>query len=114
MKQDLSVIRGTTNTFNISVSNSEGEPYILHTGEKLLFGVKLNPDDENYAILKTLTSENEIDGVYKFVIQPEDTIALPCYGYYYDVGLQTDEGYFNIIECSEFNLVQNITKEVES
>ena len=38
----LSVVRGTTNTIRIDVTDANGTPYILGIGEVLRFGVKRN------------------------------------------------------------------------
>lgn len=38
MKQDIEIIRGTTNTFNIEVKDTDGAAYTLASGEKLVFG----------------------------------------------------------------------------
>ena len=38
----LSVVRGTTNTIRIDVTDSNGTPYALGIGEVLRFGVKRN------------------------------------------------------------------------
>lgn len=112
MKQDIAIIRGTTNTFSISISDASGNPYVLQSGDTIRFGVKSFQNNATYDISKTLTSASRVGDVYQFTISASDTINLACGGYFYDIGLQNSNGYFNIIECSNFTISQNITKEV--
>lgn len=111
MKQPLTIIRGTTQVINISVNNEDGTPYTLTGGEILRFGVKKKPEDSDdlLVVKKELTAANLDDGVYVLTLLPVDTKALPFGSYYYDVGLQSGNNYYNVIECSEFILAYNIT-----
>lgn len=107
MQTDVEVVRGTTNTFQITVTNANGELYTLGTNEKLLFGVKKNHTDKNYVFVKTVrVGEN---GVYTVTLHPEDTDLCDCRKYYYDVAIQSGNNFFNIIEASFFHVKKNIT-----
>lgn len=111
MKQPLSIIRGTTQTINIAVRDESGATYSLADGEVLRFGVKKRPEDpENQCLIKKeLTIENLDGAYYVLTLLPTDTKELPFGTYHYDVGLQSGTNYYNVIECSDFNLCYNIT-----
>lgn len=114
MRQPVAMIRGTTHILNISLSDSSNGSYALPAGEVLRFGVKKRPADRVYLIKKELTSANYENGVYVLILSPSDTEDLPFGRYYYDVGLQNGASYFNVIECSEFDILYNITEREES
>ena len=108
MKTDVEIIRGTTNTFDITVTNAFGELYELGASEQLLFGVKRNYDDKEYIFVKSVRIGS--NGVYSVVINPEDTEQCDCCRYYYDVSIQSGDNFFNVIETSSFHICKNITK----
>ncbi len=108
MKNDIEIVRGTTNTFQIVVTDSLGQPYELKSGEKLLFGVKKSHNDESYIFVKVVT--DGIIGVYNVTIDPCDTVDLTCDKYLYDVAIQSGTAFYNVIEASNFILNKNVTK----
>lgn len=109
-KQKISIVRGTTNSFSISITDKEtGEAYELETGEVLRFGIKKSPTDAEYVLVIDITETNENDE-YAFTILPSDTINQPFGMYYYDVGLQSGNAYYNIIPASPFEIAFNVTK----
>ena len=79
MENTISVIRGTSNTINILVTDVDGEWYGLEPGEEVIFGVKAKPEDEDYLIKKVINAGS--GGVYTVKIEPNDTIGIP-YGRY--------------------------------
>lgn len=109
MQQPISMVRGTTKSIDISVSSAVGSEYVLGDNDILRFGVKKSPDHRVCVIEKELTRANYNDDVYVLLITPDDTEGLDCGVYYYDVGLQVGSSYFNVIECSKFEIRQNIT-----
>ncbi len=111
MKQPISIIRGTTNSFSISIKNEDGTDYVLSDGETVRFGVKQNVDSSEYKILKEITQSNSDVDEIQFTIEPSDTENLRIGNYHYDVGLQSGSQYFNIIEFSDFIVCSNITKK---
>ena len=110
MKQPLIIVRGTTKTMTVRVTNEDGSIYILQNNEILRFGVKKQPGDSAYLFSKEMSSDSYSDGVYQFIINPADTENLDFGCYYYDVGLQSGSEYYNVIECSEFRVGYNITQ----
>lgn len=108
MAQKIEVVRGTTNTINIAVRDSDGNAHMLGAGEVIVFGVKKNYEDEECLILKTITSL--VNGVGKLTLAPDDTAELACRKYVYDVGLKSGANYYSVIEASDFVVSANITK----
>lgn len=113
MIQPISVIRGTTQMINIDLVDAGGAPYSLGNDEVLRFGVKRRPEDEDYLLEKELTAVNQNeDGTYILTLEPDDTARMKFGRYYYDVGMQSGEQYYNVIECSNFHIRYNITAHV--
>lgn len=107
MKQPIEIVRGTTNVFQINLTDANGAPYNLGSNEKIVFGIKKNPEAAELLLVKT--AEILYEGMYSVKLCPEDTAALHCTKYSYDVGLDTGTDFFNIIEPSPFNIVANVT-----
>ena len=111
----FSVVRGSNNTFNVSLRDPDGNVYVLAVGEVLRFGVKRYYEDPTYCIEKTLTAADYKNGVYPIILNPEDTEALSVGKYEYDIGIQSDNQYWPVIAVSPFTITKNITsREVVS
>lgn len=108
MVQGIKIIRGTTNRFEVTIIDADYDLYKLATGEKVLFGVKKRPQDEEYIFLKTITTGK--DGVFSVTVNPEDTAGIAPGRYFYDVGLQSGAAYYNVIKPSPFDVLANVTK----
>ena len=107
MAQRIEIVRGTTNTFEITITDSSGAAYNLGSNEKVVFGVKEKPTDDALLIVKSAEIIGE--GRFQVVINPEDTEALEFGRYYYDVAVDKGIAFFNVIEPNPFMVVQNIT-----
>jgi hypothetical protein len=107
MVQKIEIIRCTTNTIQVSVSDASGIPYNLGVDEKIVFGLKVKPGDEDLLLVKTATPLGA--GQFQIVLCPEDTEALAPGRYSYDVGLDTGADFFNVIEPSPFVIEANVT-----
>lgn len=115
MIQPISIIRGTTQMVNIDLVDAGGNPYSIGSDEVIRFGVKRHPEDEEYLLIKELTIDNQDEvGTYVLTLAPVDTERMKFGRYYYDVGMQSGEQYYNVIECSTFNIRYNITAHVRS
>lgn len=106
--QPIEIIRGTSNTYNITPTDADGNPYTLAVGEKLLFGVKQSTADKEPLFVKVITSGT--DGVYPVELEPGDTAELACGRFVYDVGLESGTKFFNIIKPSPFVIQPSVTK----
>lgn len=111
MSKTISIVRGTTNAFDIALTDQTGAFYTLQSGEVLRFGVKLRTDLSEYKLVKDLTAAdiNDEGSAYVLTLRPDDTEDLACCRYCYDIGLQSGSDYFNVVPCSDFVLHHNIT-----
>lgn len=107
MAQKIEIVRGTTNTFQISINDANGAPYNLQSNEKVVFGIKKDLDDVEPLIIKT--AEVLYEGMYSVQLSPEDTVDLDCGRYHYDVGVDNGTDFFNVIEPNLFVIVPNVT-----
>ena len=110
MKQPLSIVRGTTLDLQVSIKNSDGSAYSLDEGEILRFGVAKHAGDKAYLFTKEMTANDADGGSYAFTINPADTANLEYGCYAYDIGLQSGDDYYNVIECSDFRVANNVTR----
>ena len=95
----------------VALSDSSREPVRLGSGDKLIFGIKRDPEDTAYTVRKVLTSADELGGVYTISLTPEDLNVTPD-RYFYDIGVQTEDGSFiKIVPLSPFDICPNITEK---
>ena len=107
--QDIEIVRGTTNTFGITLTDAEGKFFTLESGQVLVFALKKRPKDVERVLVKKVT--NRVEGVYYLEITPEDTADLETGKYFYDVGMQQgSDVFYNIIESSVFDIKPNISE----
>lgn len=110
-KQTISIVRATTNTFTLNVTDENGDAFALTGGQVFRFGVKTLPGDTQYLISKTITgADSDGAGGYLFTLDPSDTKSLPFGSYWYDVGMQDGTQYFNVIPASPFEIKYNVTE----
>lgn len=107
MKQPISIVRGTTNTFQIDIVDQDGEEYLLSEDDTLVFAVKANPTDIERLIIKTLSASDQ----NIVALEPSDTMNIDPGRYIYDVGLQVGETeFYNVIESSLFEIKPNVAE----
>lgn len=109
MDTAISIVRGTTNTFRISIKTQAKTPYELQEGEILRLGIKENYHRSKYLVKVEVGPEAIDDGDYLITLHPEDTKNLECKRYVYDVGLQSGAEYYMIIPYTGLDLIPNIT-----
>ena len=109
MAQRIEIVRGTTNNIELTVTDADGILYQTATGDKIIFGVKKKPEDKERVITKT--AEKVSAGVYSVALAPEDTASMNCGKYWFDVGLESGENFYNIIEPNLFVILHNITEK---
>lgn len=110
MKQDIEIIRGTSNTLEVLVTDGNGDIYTPSADEVVVFGVKKKPHFDEYVLKKKVMGSDCAAGICNILISPGDTEDLPFGKYFYDVGLQSGGDYFSIIEPSVFHIKPNVTK----
>lgn len=109
-KQTIQIVRGTTAGFSVAITDAEtGEAYTLEPGEVLRFGVKKLPEDPA-CIFEIEFDEADDDGDYGFTIGVNNTKNMAFGSYFYDIGLQSGNNYFNVIPASPFEITYNVTK----
>lgn len=106
MQQKISIVRGTTNTLNITVLDASGNPYNLSGGEAIVFGIKQQRSEDCLVVKRIATGS---DGKYAVTLNPNDTLELAPGRYLYDVGLQSGNCYYNVIRPSNFEILENVT-----
>lgn len=110
MKQDIEIVRGTTNSFGITpVDEESGNALTLETGQVLVFAMKKQPKDAERVLVKKIT--HTVNGEYYLEFSPADTADLEPGVYYYDIGLQHGANvFYNVIKCRKMKLIANISE----
>ena len=108
MNQTIEIVRGRTETFEITVLDQNGALYAAEAEEKVIFGIKRKEHDDNLIFARTATVN--ASGLYQVTLYPEDTENLECGKYFFDVGLQSGSNYFTIIDPSPLIIRHNVTK----
>lgn len=102
----LTTQKGRTKCLAVIPKNkTTKQPYILQAGDKIRFGVKPSFGG-NYVILKKLTSADEINGRYPFVLTAEDT-NIPAQRYYYDCSIELSDGFVFDISTPDYFIVKD-------
>lgn len=109
MENKIEIVRGTTNTFKVSIKYPDGTQYTPKKSDIAIFGVKKHPGDKDLLIVKKTTLNT--DGSAEFTINPEDTINLSCEKYVYDVSLESGSDFYNVIEATPIYISYNITSK---
>lgn len=109
-RQPISLVRGSSKSIHIMLTDANGEPYELAPGEVLRFAVKRSENDTKCELVKEISSNEYEDGKYILNLTPKDTLDFKSTGdYYYDIGLQIGAEYLVVIESSPFTLRPNIS-----
>ena len=108
MAQKIEIVRGTTETIQIDITDANNAPYVIVNGETVIFGIKRKPTDDELIFVRGAKIGDV--GSYLVEIFPEDTDNLPCDKYFYDVALQSGKNFYNIIEASPLVILPNITR----
>ena len=108
-ENDLEMIQGTTKTIEVAVFDHQGNPYNSTPNDRVHFGVKADERVQRYLIQKTTVPDE--GGIAVFTICPEDTHNLPVGNFYYDIGLESEGDYYNVIPCSRFTITPGITRK---
>ncbi len=110
----LIIIRKASTFYSkISLSDNHKNPVVLSQGDQLIFTVRKNYDDDQSPplIRKVIRYDEQIEGGYPFVLTPEET-NLPAGTYYYDVGLQCQNGeFYHITMAEQFVVNESISRK---
>lgn len=89
VNNNISIIRGDSATITLSVTDANGDPYVILPTDTVTMMVRQNPNSDA-VISKTFTDAT-------LTIAPADTSALPCGTYVYDVQLVHEDGWTDTI-----------------
>ena len=107
----LHVTRGRSMIFSFDVSSEDqNTQFVFEVGDILRFGVKKRYLDSNCVIIKTEQISAPSNTV-SFYLSPEDTINLAVGDYYYDIGVERGDEYYDVIKYSDFFIEPNITRK---
>lgn len=114
-ENSINIIRGTTKTLQLKVSQPDGNYYDL-TGGKLVFTVK-NGTYEDLPLLQKLTTDpaqgsitKPREGLAEFYLVPGDTNGLDPRSYVFDVWLITATGErYAVVAESVFTVAAGVT-----
>lgn len=113
-EQPIEITRGTSEPMELEVTDRNGTPRSLASGEKILFGIKKEPAKETDCIfVKELAATDEA-GVFTLNLYPEDTINLAPGVYWYDINLESGGDFIPVIRLSRFTILPNVTKRGDS
>lgn len=100
---NISMIRGDSGVFTITIADTNGSPVALTDGDVLTFTLRRTPRSPTIVLQKTIT-----DGT--LTINSSDTQDMPFGSYVYDVELKRADGYTDtIISPHEFLLLEEVT-----
>lgn len=106
----LTMIRGDSEALTVKVTDVQGAPVPLASGDIVYFTVKTDTYTEATLIQKVIT---EFDGGIAHIdIRPEDTKVLSYGGYVYDVQVTFADGTVKtVIPSSPFTVAGEVTYE---
>lgn len=100
---NISLIRGDSGAFTISIADTNGSPVALADGDVLTFTLRRTPRSPTIVLQKTITGGT-------LNINPTDTQDLAFGAYVYDVELKRANGYTDtIIPPHEFLILEEVT-----
>lgn len=104
-KTNLEMVRGDTLAFGFEI---EGVADI----DTAFFSVKLNADEDDYIIKKSIGDgiAKVEDGKYSVRVAPEDTYNIPIGKYYYDLQIGVNGDIFTVL-IGTLDIEADITRE---
>lgn len=102
VNNNISIIRGDSATITLSVTDANGDPYVILPTDSVTMMVRQTPNSE-VVMSKTFTDAT-------LSIAPADTSSLPCGNYVYDVQLVHEDGWTDtIIPVHQFIVLPEVT-----
>ena len=100
---NISMIRGDSGVFTITIADTDGNPVELTAGDVLTFTLRRTPRSPTIVLQKTITEGT-------LTINPSDTQDMQFGSYVYDVELKRADGYVDtIIPPHEFLILEEVT-----
>lgn len=100
---NISLIRGDSGAFTISITDTGGNAVDLTEGDVLTFTLRRTPRSPTI-VLQKIIAGGELD------IKPADTEGLTFGAYVYDIELKRADGYVDtVIPPHEFLLMEEVT-----
>jgi hypothetical protein len=100
---NISLIRGDSGAFTISIADTNGTTVELTAGDVLTFTLRRTPRSPTIVLQKVIVN-GELD------IKPADTEGLAFGAYVYDIELRRADGYTDtIIPPHEFCILEEVT-----
>ena len=112
MSNDLRVPRGRNFDITVGLTDDEGNEYKLKSDEKLIFAVKLNTESTEHIIRKELTSADKVANGYLLNLSAAE-LDIQAMNYKYDVALKTADGLYDVIRCSDFEVMESVVNGSE-
>lgn len=106
--------KATSYFFRIRITDDQKNTVLLTNTDKLIFAVKkgLNDSNDEPVIKKIMTSNDELEGCYGFELTPEETANTPVGTYYYDAGVQRDNGeFYRIMIPDQFFIKSSLARK---
>ena len=102
VNNNISIIRGDSATITLTVTDANGDPYVILPTDSVTMMVRQTPNSE-VVMSKTFTDAT-------LNIAPADTSSLPCGNYVYDVQLVHADGWTDtIIPVHQFIVLPEVT-----
>lgn len=110
MLQTIYVVPNRTYNFELQVTDSNGEIYRLNEGESFIFGIKEYSKGQYIFEPKRIEYTDNDDTPYIINLSVAETALLDVNKkYYYDVGLNTNNSYYPIIDYSPVVVIPYVT-----
>lgn len=102
----ISITRGDTPSFTVSVTDAAGEPYELQVGDRLTFTVKRSTKPQDQVIIQRVM---DAETGPSFQLTSEET-SLDYGTYRYDVELQTaGGGTYTVVKPDKLTITEEVT-----
>lgn len=107
---NITITQGNSAEIDITPLDKEGKPYELQEGDKVIFKVESCRKEIIRQVLTAEDWDSEQDGLI-MVLNPEDTVNLPCKEYTYDcLYIFADGSAKTFIDEAIFEVVRAIAK----
>lgn len=111
MPNPIQFIRGDTYVVNLSIADSNGDPYIPQMGDTVTMTVR-QKDHRGVVVIQKKTGDADVvvtETGWKIIIQPADTSTLPYQPYVYDIELNMSGVVKTVIPLDKFILDKEVT-----